>query len=144
MATDDSRCNLDEESAGLTEEVIDVWGSYDDFDSLDYIAFVMEENARELREAETWDDAEGELADQYICAVRALAEKGCDPVEVARTRLYERMAGKQESIIATYKDRYDATLRPVAPKKAWFNGVVVGLVAGGFLGAMAMLMLVIP
>lgn len=94
--------------APLVDYIMDVWGGYDDFDSLDYVAFVMEENAQELRDAETWEKARGELADQAICALRMLAEAGDNPRAVVRERLHHRMDGQQEQIIETYKTRYEA------------------------------------
>lgn len=93
----------------LSECVMDVWEGYDDFDSLDYVAFVLEENARELREAESWEEARGELADQAICALRMLAEAGDNPRTAVRERLSFRMDGQQDQIIETYKRRYRDT-----------------------------------
>lgn len=92
----------------ILREIMAVWEGYDDFDSNDYVGFVIEREAREIRDSD-WKDAEKEFADIAICALRMLAENSDDPRGVILNRLSERMDGKQEDIIQTYKAEYDAT-----------------------------------
>lgn len=96
----------DLEAIPLTTAIMDVWGGYDDFDSLDYVGYVIEQEAREVRNSD-WENAETELADIAICALRMLAENTDDPEQVVRDRLRERMDGQQESIIRHYKTEYE-------------------------------------
>lgn len=90
----------------LEDEIMEVWGDYDDFDSWDYIAFLMEENAQDLRESTTPIEVEQEFADQIICAGRGLAMIDSGIEEAVQRRLAERMDGNQEEIIQEYKRRY--------------------------------------
>lgn len=90
----------------LITAIMDVWNGHDDFDTLDYVGWVIESEASEIRDSE-WDEAESEFADIAICSLRMLAENTDDPERVVRDRLRERMDGEQESIIAQYKGDYE-------------------------------------
>ena len=104
--------NMEEED--IVREIMHVWGGFDDFGgrhSLDveYIAWVIDQNTEEMREAETWTAVENELADIAICSLRALAELPDEqrrPEEIIQERLNDRMLGQQEDIIRTYKGEY--------------------------------------
>ena len=102
---------MTEELSRLSDDIMEVWGDYDDFDSADYITWVIEQNIEDIRnpeETRNWGDYESELADIAICAIRALAELPKDePAEyIIRRRLRDRMEGNQEEIIAKYKSLY--------------------------------------
>lgn len=94
----------------LATAIMDVWGGYDDFDSTDYIAFVIEQNIEDLRDTRYWTEYENEMADIAICAIRALCECPNDqpPRDIIERRLAERMEGQQEVIIDSYKEDYHA------------------------------------
>lgn len=89
----------------ILDEIDRVWGGYSDFDNLDYVGWIIENDAREIRQSE-WENAEKEAADIVICALRLLSERSDDPNEVITNRLNERMDGNQDEIIARDKQRY--------------------------------------
>lgn len=99
-----------EAAASIPEMVMDVWGSYTEFQEYgpEYVSYLIEGDIREIR-GEMQDQAEidKEFADIAINAIRALEEFGSDSAtEIIRWRLQERMDGDQDEIIKRYTEMW--------------------------------------
>lgn len=107
----------------LSEDVMDVWGGYDDFESggLAYIYWVQQQNLTEMAHASSESEVANELADQAIVAIRQLAEMGLDPEKWIRRRLDERMEGSQEDIIAMYQASFEFDQRRSVDTEAYHD-----------------------
>jgi len=91
----------------ILDKIRDVWGEFEDFDSLDYIGFVVQQEALEIRKS-NYEEAEKEFVDIIICCIRAIDENSDNDIEkLILNRLEKRMDGKQEQIVERYKSKYN-------------------------------------
>jgi len=92
----------------IENAIIDTWWGYDDFEEggIEYVAFVMMEDIRDILQYDGEEDQMEEMADICINSMRWIIESGYLPSRVILDRLDNHIEKDQERIIDWYQEVY--------------------------------------